>query len=343
MKLQLSTPPSTTAPALTDSNNIDASVSAKVAAAVERCYANRNAESINNATSTTTCPTTAPASTAQDLRYHRGMLGVLAEIMNPAANSNNNSNTSSGVNIEHGNWGKWNFNGTGPGTYNAPCVGKFGAVVSLPGCKDQTIHADTAHIYEHVHLPPHYLNLFLPCMTDAQLPLRPASAESLSPTSASGVKISASTVAADGEEYVDEEQALRQLLLSTSVTANKTASMSTDANAVSSADSTANSAQCYLQGQTAFAVGSHRMAVAAQVMTHTNAQQLLEARLIRPQLTMGDALLFDCRILHFGLSNWSNLRSAPTAMDDWRVMLYINYHQHWFQDPKNWNDAAKLF
>jgi len=34
-------------------------------------------------------------------------------------------------------------------------------------------------------------------------------------------------------------------------------------------------------------------------------------RLVRPHLTAGDALLFDCRILHFGLANQSNCLSIP--------------------------------
>jgi hypothetical protein len=41
-------------------------------------------------------------------------------------------------------------------------VGKAGCVMSLPGCCDQTIHADTAHIFTHQQLPPHYCNLFIP-------------------------------------------------------------------------------------------------------------------------------------------------------------------------------------
>ena len=43
----------------------------------------------------------------------------------------------------------------------------LGAVVSLPGkgkTKDQTIHVDAEHLYEHSHLPPHYLVMFLPAL-----------------------------------------------------------------------------------------------------------------------------------------------------------------------------------
>lgn len=68
----------------------------------------------------------------------------------------------------------------------------------------------------------------------------------------------------------------------------------------------------------------------------------LMQRLIRPHLQPGDALLFDCRILHFGLANRSiyESESSPGVR---RPIIYINYHQSWFHDPKNWNNAEKLF
>ena len=37
--------------------------------------------------------------------------------------------------------------------------------ISFPGAADQTFHADTPHLYEHVHLPPHYVDLFMPATT----------------------------------------------------------------------------------------------------------------------------------------------------------------------------------
>jgi hypothetical protein len=36
--------------------------------------------------------------------------------------------------------------------------------MSLPGCADQTIHADTSHLYVHTQLPAHYVNLFMPAV-----------------------------------------------------------------------------------------------------------------------------------------------------------------------------------
>jgi hypothetical protein len=33
----------------------------------------------------------------------------------------------------------------------------------------------------------------------------------------------------------------------------------------------------------------------------------------------------------------------PVDQQGWRPMLYVNYHQPWFVDPKNWNDHEKLF
>ena len=40
--------------------------------------------------------------------------------------------------------------------------------MSLPGCADQTIHADTPHIYVHTKLPAHYVNLFMPASGEAK-------------------------------------------------------------------------------------------------------------------------------------------------------------------------------
>lgn len=61
----------------------------------------------------------------------------------------------------------------------------------------------------------------------------------------------------------------------------------------------------------------------------------LEELMIRPHVEPGDAIMFDCRVLHFGLAN----RSAATK----RPVLYVNYHHPSFRDPKNWNEAERLF
>jgi hypothetical protein len=108
------------------------------------------------------------------------------------------------------------------------------------------------------------------------------------------------------------------------------------------------------------------------MMVREGGEALIEANLLRPHLYCGDALIFDCRILHFGLSNNAgrivdvagNVKSMSNpellnsqgpdppiyvidasniSHEEWRPMLYINHHQYWFHDPKNWNDAEKLF
>ena len=92
------------------------------------------------------------------LRNHRALLDLLTDLANPPP---------ADADAARGNWGRWNFDGYGP---EAPPpklkVGKIGAVMSLPGCADQTIHADTPHLYTHVgqpwaHMPPAYFNLFV--------------------------------------------------------------------------------------------------------------------------------------------------------------------------------------
>ena len=63
---------------------------------------------------------------------------------------------------ESGNWGRWNFEGSGPQS-GPPDIkaGKIGTIVSMPGCGDQTIHSDTSHIFVHTQLPAHYINMFM--------------------------------------------------------------------------------------------------------------------------------------------------------------------------------------
>jgi hypothetical protein len=195
------------------------------------------------------------------------------------------------------------------------------------GCADQTIHADTPHLFPHCpsHLPPHYLNLFLPAASPPPPP----------PSSSS------STRDTEGEGEEAEEAMLRL-------------------------------------GQTAFVLDSHRLPVSAKIMAgvglsagmeeeeEMEQKEALLQRLVRPHLLPGDALLFDCRILHFGLANQHTNRCTRTGKEKakvtgrkegdkeqhpldeesenlWRPTLYVNYHQSWFRDPKNWNSAARLF
>lgn len=229
------------------------------------------------------------SSQATDMRNHPSLYQILQEVMNPPGGEDS-----------RGNWGRYNFEGGGPDAGPPPLtVGPLACVMSMTGCADQTIHADTSHTYVHVELPGHYYNLFSPA-------------------------VDAAVTGDDGGEEEDR----------------------------------------YYIGQTAFVCGSHLLKIAADVMVREGGQAVLENHLIRPQLQPGDALLFDCRILHFGLANqpvphtnnndnncnsincnnvnsYSKNNSINTS--GWRPMLYVNYHQSWFHDPKNWNDAVKLF
>ena len=207
-----------------------------------------------------------------------------------------------------GNWGLWNFEGPGPnGPRPALRVGDFGCVMSLPGCVDQTIHADTPHLFTHTQLPGHYYNLFL-------------------------------------------------------IAAEK--------------DKPAADMSC---GQTVFIQGSHNLEVTQDIMDGYGGQAELVRRLLRPHLVAGDALVFDCRILHCGLANNSGLvaplnehpskssfrrfdaggieeegsppRSSSSSSSSSegggtctpRPLLYCNYTREFFSDPKNWNDKERLF
>jgi Phytanoyl-CoA dioxygenase (PhyH) len=97
-------------------------------------------------------------------------------------------------------------------------------------------------------------------------------------------------------------------------------------------------------GQTAFVHGSHSLEfVSSHIRQGTKeCEQSVDPflpsvwkYLVRPRMELGDVLLFDCRILHFGLGN-----QHPSFV---RPMLYTNITLHWFHDPKNWDEHACIF
>ena len=91
--------------------------------------------------------------TASSWRYHPSILAIIKATFNPKDD-----------NLSKGNFGRWNFGGSGPdGTPQPFRLGQIGSVLSCPGSADQAIHADTPHLFEHVdYLPCHYLNVFTP-------------------------------------------------------------------------------------------------------------------------------------------------------------------------------------
>ena len=96
-------------------------------------------------------------------------------------------------------------------------------------------------------------------------------------------------------------------------------------------------------GQTAFIHGSHSMEfVANHIRSESTNDDSRDPflpsvwkNLVRPRMELGDVAIFDCRILHFGLSN----RHASMA----RPMIYSNMTLHWFNDPKNWDEHTSIF
>ena len=295
-----------------------------------------------------TSPTAADFEQSRNLLAHPTILGVASAVMNPYWNGPN----------AVGNWGRWNFGGVGPLAAPPPIrTGVVGAVVTLPGAMIQTIHADTAHTHTHVQLPPHYLNLFIPA---APAPAPAVHESDYYPSQGDGIFSSSG----------------RTPITSTPPTLSMSGSNS-DSGSGSNSGSDG-----FAVGQTAFVCGSHDISTCARMMTeapppaptptstptptHAKAkakssasasgsasdsgsgsgsgkigpsecegESELERCMIRPHLLAGDATLMDCRLLHFGLENLSSHCLRP--------LLYINYTQEYFSDPKNWNDSEKLF
>lgn len=96
------------------------------------------------------------------LRFNPFVLDIVRKLQNPHIKEDSQDGPSNQP-LYKGNFGRWNFSGSGPNGSPQPIrVGQIGSVISLPGAADQCIHADTAHIFETQDcLPCHYANLFI--------------------------------------------------------------------------------------------------------------------------------------------------------------------------------------
>lgn len=94
-------------------------------------------------------------------------------------------------------------------------------------------------------------------------------------------------------------------------------------------DDSAIQSEDFALGQTAFFPGTHLQGKAGPLLANhegsdSERERARGERLARPHCALGDAILFDARLLHFGLPN----RSVDVA----RPLLYVNYHRPWFAD-----------
>lgn len=90
-------------------------------------------------------------------------------------------------------------------------------------------------------------------------------------------------------------------------------------------------------GGTSFVHASHKLSFTSNLGDNWTAatEPGVLQNLVRPSLELGDLVLFDCRILHFGLANTTKSVERP--------LLYTNMTQAWFHDPKNWDDKKDVF
>ena len=282
-----------------------------------------------------------------DLRAHPDILRILQTVMNPptvAMLPPHPDLTEKSLKFQSsGNWGRWNFDGGGPEAAPAPVVaGEVGAIMTLPGCANQTIHADTPHLYVHtqvhtLHAPPLIRSLTCcTCSTAAPGSLREYVHACARLLRRAGPQVRQCTARDDmvwWEDWNCVGTPSRLLDLRPQSTC-----------IIHVVDWLVGRYFEYplrSVGQTAFVIGSHELPVSAQLMTTEGGDVELATRLVRPHLRTGDVLLFDCRVLHFGLANRSPGGGRPGGVQ--RPMVYVNYHQPWFVDPKNWNNEERLF
>jgi hypothetical protein len=109
----------------------------------------------------------------KSLRYNPFILEIIRKLLNPTIKTDEtNVEHEKEGNLHKGNFGRWNFSGSGPNGSPMPVrVGQIGSVISMKGAADQCVHADTPHIFEvHDCLPCHYANLFILGEDNAKLP-----------------------------------------------------------------------------------------------------------------------------------------------------------------------------
>lgn len=90
-----------------------------------------------------------------------------------------------------------------------------------------------------------------------------------------------------------------------------------------------------LTGGTAFVAGSHQ---SYKNNAYIHNKKLLYNNIMRPSIVPGDIILFDSRVLHFGLANNASLDHNNKF---WNTILCLNYTKSWFVDPSKkdmWND-----
>lgn len=100
----------------------------------------------------------------RSIRFDPSVLEIVRKLQNPRMKEDAQKDSDPTAQpLYKGNFGRWNFSGSGPNGLPQPTrIGQIGSVISLPGAADQCIHADTAHIFEtHDCLPCHYANLFV--------------------------------------------------------------------------------------------------------------------------------------------------------------------------------------
>jgi hypothetical protein len=229
------------------------------------------------------------------LRYNPYVLEIIRKLQNPQAVDSERERLDKEP-LYKGNFGRWNFSGSGPNGSPQPVrVGQIGSVISLPGAADQCVHADTPHIFELEDcLPCHYANLFI-----------------------------------FGEDQSGDSK-----------TSNNASNVDFDGNFTGD----------NLIGGTAFVAGSHRLSVTAGLTADKgisasgaveNTQNEMHMRIMRPSLQLGDAVIFDTRMLHFGLANRNRMENRGVGLR--RPMLYVNMTHAWFFDPKNWDNRQSIF
>ena len=268
------------------------------------------------------------------LQYNPYILSMLKEVMYEVGPD------------ESGNWGRWNFEGNGP-DLGPPDIkaGQIGTIISMPGCSDQTIHADTSHIFVHTQLPPHYINAFMIATDTMSDEIDLSVGQTAFLVGSQQLNVSKSIMV---DQNIDD---LTQRLVRPHLSPGDVLFFDCRILHFGLANqSNTGNFPSKLSHKNLFnrskRLGEMRMKVKEPICNVSNLVECIDALKLKKSCVTTStinsnspsAYLDDINIT---LTDEVLATSIPKPQK--RAILYVNYTHTWFHDPKNWNEAERLF
>ena len=253
---------------------------------------------------------------------------------------------------ESGNWGRWNFEGKGPQS-GPPDIkaGKMGTIISIPGCGDQTIHADTSHIFVHTQLPAHYINMFMIAtgVDSSETEIDLSIGQTAYVAGSHFLNVSKAIMVDQDIDELTKRLVRPHLEPGDAIFFDCRILHFGLANQSNTGyfPSSLSHRNLYIRSKR---LGEARMKIQSPISSDydpnsTNTPKKNSSSYLSSS-NASDICLKNSTfssIEDLNLSPINEVLSSCNPTSQRRAILYVNYTHTWFHDPKNWNDAERLF